>query len=107
MMTMIYIVCRDREEARRVSRSLLEKRLAACTNMFPIESMYWWQGKLVEDTEFVVIAKTLEENFAAIVADVKAVHSYEVPAIIRLAVGAVESRYLAWLEAETELRPTG
>ena len=106
-MIMVYIVCRDRDEGRRVSRVLLEQRLAACTNMFPIESMYWWQGQLVEDGEYVVIAKSVDENFEAIVAQVKSVHSYEVPAIIRLPVAGVEGHYLAWLEGETRVRQTG
>lgn len=100
-MVMVYIVCRDREEARRISRSLLDRRLAACTNMFPIESMYWWKGEIVEDAEYVLIAKTREDLFSALSEHVKGIHSYEVPAIICLPVGRADAPYLAWLEGET------
>jgi len=102
---LVYIVCRDREEGRRIGRSLVDERLAACVNMFPIESIYWWQGQVVEDAEFVVVAKTRDENCAAVESHIKNMHSYEVPAIIRIPVAGAESHYLAWLEAET--KPSG
>jgi periplasmic divalent cation tolerance protein len=64
--------------------------------------MYWWQGKIVEDKEMVVIAKTTDDKYEAVRAKVREMHSYEVPAIIRLPVTDVDARYLAWLEAETQ-----
>ncbi|MHB1133435.1 MAG: divalent-cation tolerance protein CutA [Chloroflexota bacterium] len=106
-MILVWIVCRDREEARRIARLLLEKRLAAGANLFPIESFYWWQGQIVEGNEHVLLAKTRAECFETIKATVKSVHSYEVPAIMRLPVTKANASYLAWIEAETTACDTG
>ncbi len=83
-MTLIYITCKDKEEAKKISKALLEKRLIACSNMFPIESMYWWKGKIEEDNEVAIIAKTKDKNYNKIKEEVKKLHSYEVPCILKL-----------------------
>ena len=101
-MILVYTVCSDREEATRIARLLLERRLAACANMFPIESLYWWQGQIVEDNEHVLIAKTRPECYSLLAESIRSVHSYEVPAIIRLPVAEADTQYLAWLNGETQ-----
>lgn len=83
-MTLVYITCKDKEEARKISKVLLEKKLVACSNMFPIESMYWWKGKIEEDNEVVILAKTKDKNYERIKQEVKKLHSYEVPCILKL-----------------------
>ena len=83
-MTLIYITCKDKEEARKISKALLDKKLIACSNMFPIESMYWWKGKIEEDNEVVILAKTKDKNYDKIKEEVKKLHSYEVPCILKL-----------------------
>ncbi|RLI92462.1 MAG: divalent-cation tolerance protein CutA [Candidatus Altiarchaeales archaeon] len=100
-MILIYITCREKSEARRISEHLLKKRLIACANIFPIESMYWWKDKINEEREFVVIAKTLEEKFDEIRGEIKKVHSYEVPCILKIEVEADEG-FLEWVEGEVE-----
>ncbi|MCL5109691.1 MAG: divalent-cation tolerance protein CutA [Chloroflexi bacterium] len=100
-MILVYTVCPNREEARRIGRLLVERRLAACANLLPIESFYWWQGELVEDNEHVLLLKTRPECYSSLVATVKSMHSYQVPAIIRLPVAGADGAYLAWLQAET------
>lgn len=99
-MVLAYIVCRDIEEAKSIGRGLLEKRLAACINMFPIESAYWWEGQIVDDREAVLIAKTVERRFEALRAEVVARHSYSVPCVLKLPVAQVEDRYASWLRGE-------
>ena len=83
-MTLIYITCKDKEEAKKISKALLEKRLIACSNMFPIESMYWWKGKIEEESEIVILAKTKDKNYEKIKQEVTKLHSYEVPCILKL-----------------------
>ena len=100
-MILVYIVCHDRDEARMLARLLLEERLAAGANIIPCESLYWWQGQIVEDDEQVLLAKTRPECFEALTATVKSLHSYETPAIMRLPVADADPQYLAWIQAET------
>ena len=95
-MVLIYITCKDKKEAKKISKYLLEKKLIACSNMFPIESMYWWKGKIEEANEVVILAKTLEKNYEKIKEEVKKIHSYEVPAILMIKAEA-DFEYEKWV----------
>jgi len=100
-MTLVYITCKNKKEAEDISMHLLKKRLIACANIFPIRSMYWWQGKIANDRENVIIAKTSNKNFKKIGIEVKKIHSYEIPCILKI--NAVANReYGDW--ANRELR---
>ena len=90
-MTLIYITCKDEEEAVKISKNLLEKRLIACSNMHPIRSMYWWKGKIQDEKEVVIIAKTLEKNYGRIKKEVSKLHSYDIPCILKIDAEANES----------------
>lgn len=94
-MALIYITCKDNIEAEKISLHLLEKRLIACANLFPIKSMYWWENKIVNDTETVIITKAF--NFERIKEEVKKIHSYSVPCILKIDVEANEE-YIGWLK---------
>lgn len=100
-MVLIYITCKDKKEAKKISRYLLEKRLIACSNIHPIDSMYWWKDKLVDDKEFVVIAKTKKKHIKLIRKEVKKIHSYDIPCIIDIDVDANED-YLGWVKKEVK-----
>ena len=90
-MILVYITCKDEEEAVKISKHLLNKKLIACSNMHPIRSMYWWNGKIQDDKEFVIIAKTKEKNYEKIKEEVKKLHSYDVTCILKLNSSAKES----------------
>tara|TARA_Y100000031_G_scaffold121956_1_gene136612 strand:+ start:149 stop:451 length:303 start_codon:yes stop_codon:yes gene_type:complete len=98
-MTIVYITCKDGKEAVKISKHLLEKRLIACSNMFPIRSMYWWGGKMQDDKEVVIIAKTLGKNYDKIKEEVSKIHSYDVPCILKIDAEANES-YDKWVNGE-------
>ena len=98
-MIVVYITCKDKEEAVKVSRVLLENKLVVCTNFFPINSMYWWKGKIEEDNEFVVVAKTKEENYEKIKCMVKEVHSYDTPCVISWKVDNLNKEYKDWMDS--------
>ncbi|MDP7180670.1 MAG: divalent-cation tolerance protein CutA [Candidatus Woesearchaeota archaeon] len=100
-MVLLYITCKDKAEARKVSKLLLEKRLIACSNIHAIDSMYWWKGKLVDDKEYVVIGKTKKKNVKTIRVEVKKIHSYDVPCIMDIDVDA-NSDYLDWVRKEVK-----
>mgnify|MGYP001185294546 CR=1 FL=1 len=100
-MTLIYITCKDEGEAVNISKHLLNKRLIACSNMHPIRSMYFWKGKIADEKEVVIIAKTKEKNYKKIKEEVKKLHSYDVPCILKVKAEANES-YEKWVNEEVE-----
>ncbi len=77
------------------------KKLIASVNILPIESMYWWKGKINEEREFMVIAKTLEKKFGEIREEIKRVHSYTVPCILKIDVEA-DGEFLRWVGGEVK-----
>lgn len=99
-MIFIYITCKNKKEAKKIGLVLIKKRLAACCNIFPIESIYWWEDKIVKDREVVLIVKTLKKNFKKIEKEVKRLHSYTVPCILEILIKRGNSEYLNWLKRE-------
>ncbi|MDI6710882.1 MAG: divalent-cation tolerance protein CutA [Thermoanaerobacterales bacterium] len=98
---LVYITAGSEDEARRIARGLVERRLAACANVIPrIRSFYRWDGRLCEDDEAVVIAKTTDALAERLVAAVKELHSYEVPAVLVLDVERGYPPFLEWLAGE-------
>lgn len=98
-MAFVYITCKDKKEAKKISRHLLEKRLIACANIFPIESAYWWQGKIVDDKEYAILAKTPARNYNKIKIEVKKIHSYTTPCICLLD-AECNKEYADWVKKE-------
>lgn len=77
----IYVTTANEKEAKAIATLLLEKKLIACANFFPIKSMYSWEGKTRCDSEVVLLLKTLEGKYLSIVKEITEIHSYEVPCI--------------------------
>lgn len=104
-MTLLYIVCADRQQAETISRDLLAARLIACVNLHPISSIYCWQGQQTADNEVVLLAKTLNDVglIAAIEGRVRELHSYEVPCIMQLPVQHVNADYLRWIQENVDV----
>lgn len=100
-MIFVYLVCANRQEAKKIGHNCVEKKLVACANYFPIESIYWWKKKLVKDQEFVLILKTREENFLKVKKLVKRLHSYEIPCITSWKAGDTDQVFLNWVKRET------
>ena len=98
-MTLVYITCRDEKEAVKISKYLLEKRLIACSNIHPIRSLYWWKGKIQDEKEYAIIAKTIDKNYNKIKKEVSKIHSYDVPCILKIDAEANES-YEQWVKKE-------
>ena len=85
------------EEAAKIAQNLIEQKLAACVNMFPLESWYLWQGEINHDREYQLIIKTDLDKFAELERQIKTLHSYEVPEIIALPIVAGSKPYLKWI----------
>jgi periplasmic divalent cation tolerance protein len=87
------------EEARKIARALVGERLAACVNIIPkIESIYRWQDKLEEAREYLLLIKTTESVFPRLQEKLKALHSYELPECVALAMTAGSPSYLKWID---------
>ena len=99
---MIYITASSKDEARTIGRELVLSKLAACANIFDnMNSFYYWDGKLQDDTEAVLIAKTTKERVPQLIDKVKSLHSYECPCIVTLPVVGGNPAFLNWVVAET------
>jgi len=99
-MIFVYIVCKNKAEAKRIALNLVKKRLAACCNIFPIDSIYRWQKRIINDREVVLIIKTLKKNFKKIEKETEKLHSYEIPCILEIPIKRVNRLYLNWLKQE-------
>ena len=91
----------SKEEAHRIAQALLNARLAACLQIFPIESFYHWEGKIERGEEFRLEIKTRREHFRSIEKLITDLHSYQVPEIIELPVSNGSEEYLRWIDGET------
>ena len=101
---LLYMTAVDAEAARRIGRALVEERLVACVNIIPsVQSLYWWEGKVQEDQEVVLVAKTRAEKVDAVVERVKALHDYDCPCVVALPVDGGNQAFLEWVEGETTL----
>ncbi len=102
-MYLIYVPVSNEEEAKRIGKQLVQERLAACVNIFPqITSYYWWENQLCEDKESVLIVKTSKELLEAVYERIQQLHSYTTPAILTLPVEKVNQNYLQWLHNEVK-----
>ena len=102
--SMAYVTAPDRETARSIARLAVKRRLAACANIWPVESMYWWKGRLEEAEEFVIVFKTRRSLIPKLIAAIRAVHPYEVPCIVSYPMGAAFPAFVDWIDAETAQR---
>jgi periplasmic divalent cation tolerance protein len=98
----ILVTCGSEEEAVKVGRALVERKLAACVNIVPgVRSIYRWEGKVHDDREHLLIVKTSLARWKEIAEAVRELHSYACPETIALPVSEGAGRYLAWVEEET------
>ncbi len=96
----IYITNPSKEKATEIANYLLKKRLVACANIFQITSLYHWENKINNEDEFALILKTLEKNFEKIKKEVKKIHPYSTPCIIKIPVSS-NKEYFDWIKKET------
>lgn len=98
----LYMTAKDREEATKIARALLELRQVACVNLLgPIQSLYWWDGAIQDDAEVAMVAKTRSDLVDAVIETVKELHSYDVPCVIALPIETGNPDYLTWLAQVT------
>ena len=95
----------DRGAAASIARALVDERLAACVQVLgPIESTYRWEGVVEVATEWLLLVKTTEDAWPAVLARVAALHPYREPEVIALPVARGSDGYLGWLRSEVTPR---
>ena len=98
----VYSTFPDAEAARKVAQVLIGAKLAACVNIYPVESVYEWQGKLEDGPEAAAFIKTRRALVEQVIAAARALHPYGVPCFLTLPIEAGNEDYLAWARAQTQ-----
>ncbi len=102
MFSIVYITAGDMEEAKKIGRTLVEERFAACVNIFPITSIFRWKERVDEAHEFGIIVKTKTEKVKEIENRVKELHSYEVPCVVSFRINEGSADFLKWIDESVE-----
>ena len=101
--TFIYITAGSMDEAKKIGRALISKRLAACVNIIDnMHSMYWWEDEIQDDREVILIAKTKESVVPELIEKVKSMHSYDCPCIVSLPILDGNRAFLEWIARQTK-----
>lgn len=97
----IFTTCETEDEASRLAKDLVEKKLAACVNILPkIRSVYRWKDKIEDAPEVLLVIKSRRDLFDQLRAEIGKLHSYEIPEVIAIPVVDGSPEYLAWLDRE-------
>jgi periplasmic divalent cation tolerance protein len=87
----------SRDDARRIAKALVERRLVACAQISEIESLYHWDGALQDDPEFRLQLKTVDAQYDAVAQAIRELHPYDLPAIYALPVDRIDASYEQWV----------
>lgn len=99
MYSMVYITTSGGEESKKIAKVLLEEKIVACANILPnMESIYWWEGKLEEDVESILLVKTRSELVDKVIDKVREIHSYQTPCALEIQIKKGSPDYLDWLD---------
>ena len=94
----------NHEDAVRISRALVEERLCACAQIQLIESVYRWNGAVVQEPEYRLLLKTAAAGCEALEARLTALHPYDLPAVVRINADVQSAAFADWVRAE--VRPS-
>ncbi|XP_051751017.1 protein CutA homolog [Ctenopharyngodon idella] len=97
--SVLLVNCPTEQTARDIGRSIMEKRLAACVNIFPhTTTMYYWKGEIRDASEILLLVRTRTSVVQRLVAYIKAVHPYDIPEIISFPIDDGSQDYMKWME---------
>jgi periplasmic divalent cation tolerance protein len=98
----VLVTAPSAEKAAEIGRAAVSERLAACAKVVPgIRSIYWWEGKVQDEPEALLVLKTTRARFEALRDRVLALHPYQVPEVVALPIDAGSEEYLEWIARET------
>lgn len=98
---LVLTTCGTKEQAQLIAHALVNKRLIACATLLPnAQSIYRWEGNIVDEAETVLLMKTAAERLGELEKELLALHPYRVPEFIVLEPGHVGASYAQWLLGE-------
>lgn len=87
----------DKKSISKVAKELVKNKIVACVNITKISSVYSWQGKIENASEYLALFKTTSKNKKILKEKIKSTHPYDVPEIAELPVNSMNKLYLNWL----------
>lgn len=99
-LSQFWLTCASVEEADRIGRALLKKRLVACAKQIPVKAEYWWKGKLEKANEVVLVMEGQEDKFSKIEAEVAEMHSYDTFVLESIPVSQISTKAKGWMDEE-------
>lgn len=102
---LIYVTCPDREVARSIARTLVDRKVIACANIMDVESLYRYRTEIVNEGEVLLLMKTRAEIAEGVVAAAKDLHPYETPCVVAYASMHADPTYAAWVAFEASRNP--
>ena len=97
----VFVTVHSLTEGRKIAKSVVKKRLAACVNILlsPVNSIYRWKDKIEVAHEYFLLIKTTVNGYPALQKEIARIHSYDVPEIVALPITDGLPQYLSWLRA--------
>ncbi len=95
------------KQALDLAHALVQRRLAACVNVLPVaRSIFRWKGRVQQDSEFLLLIKTLEANFEAVRGAIKELNAYELPEIVGFPAAKIDAAFAAWVTESSTGTPS-
>lgn len=105
MYIVVFVTAKDKAEGQKIADKLIQSKLAACVNILEgVTSLFWWEGKVDQASEVLLIIKTQKVLFKKLEKAVKSAHSYTVPEIIALPIVTGNADYLKWIKDSIKKR---
>ncbi len=96
----VFVTCESKPRAETIAQTVVAEKLAACVNLLPgIRSCYVWEGKLTWSDEALLLIKTTRGRFGQLRDRIQALHSYETPEIVSVAIDDGLDKYIAWIDS--------
>ena len=99
--TIIVSTYPDKKSIIKISNELVKTKIVACVNITKISSVYAWQGKIENVSEYLALFKTTNKNKKILKEKIKSTHPYDVPEIVEIDVNSINKSYLDWLVNST------
>lgn len=91
----------NKKSITKIANELVQNKIAACVNITKISSIYSWQGKIENASEYLALFKTTQKNKKSLKEKIKASHPYDIPEIAEIEITSINQSYLKWLVEST------